>query len=151
MATSLLDKLKLEIARFQNKEFLKGAMAAAALAARADGQISLAQRYRVDAIVSRLNELDIYDTRKAIDMFDEFVAALDGDTVVAHAVLHAKIARFAGKPKRARTLMRVAHAVITSDGAPSEREWREFTWICTRLGLDPAVAAADLRQQVTID
>lgn len=151
MATSLLDKLKLEVNRFQNKEFLKGVMAAAALAARADGEISLAQRYRVDAIVSRLKELDVYDPPKAIAMFDEFVAALDNDTVVAHAVLHAKIARFSGHPKRARTLMRVAHAVITTDGAPTEREWREFTWICTRLGLDPAVAAADLRQQATMD
>jgi tellurite resistance protein len=149
MAERLFDKLKLEIARFQNKEFLKGAMAVAALAARADGEISLTRRYRVDAIISRLTELNIYDPHKAIEIFDEFVAAIDADPITAHAILHAKVARFASKPKRARTLMRLAHAVITSDGTPTHREWREFTWICGRLNLDPAVAAADLSQQVT--
>jgi tellurite resistance protein len=150
MAQRLFDKLTLEIQRFQNKEFLKGAMAVAALAARADGEVSLARRYRVDAIISRLTELHIYDPPKAIEIFDEFVRAIDADPITAHAILHAKVQRFAGKPKRARTLMRLAHAVITSDGTPTHREWREFTWICGRLNLDPAVAAADLTQEVSV-
>ena len=83
MAQRLFDKLTLEIQRFQNKEFLKGAMAVAALAARADGEVSLARRYRVDAIISRLTELHIYDPPKAIEIFDEFVRAIDADPITA--------------------------------------------------------------------
>ena len=50
MKQTLLDKLVAEIRRYQSKDFLKAAMAVCALAANADDEVNLAERYSIDHI-----------------------------------------------------------------------------------------------------
>jgi hypothetical protein len=61
---SILDGLNERIARHRNRDFLNAAMAAGALAAQADGTVTLSERYRIDGILARLERLRIYDPHK---------------------------------------------------------------------------------------
>ena len=48
MESYLADKLASEVEHYQNKDFLKAAMAAFVLTAPADGSMGSAERYRID-------------------------------------------------------------------------------------------------------
>ena len=90
---SLLDKLKSEVERYQNKGFLKAAMAVCALTALADGRVSLSGRYRIDAIIETMERLRIYDPHKAVAILDDFFDDLRSDRERAASVLEQKIGR----------------------------------------------------------
>lgn len=134
----LIDKLKSEIAQRNNKPFLKAAMAVCALTASADGTISLEERYRIDAVLARVRELKIYDPHKAIDILNTFVDGLAEDPDGARRVLMAKIARYAGDYKSARTLLRIAFLVMSVDEEITASERMAFDAICRALSVDPA-------------
>src|SRR5712692_9457577 len=134
----LIEKLKTEVERYQNKAFLKAAMAACALTALADGRVSLSGRYRIDAIIETMERLRIYDPRKAIEMLDEFLDDLRGDRGRAVPVLEHKIARFAADYKSARTLLRISYLVLAADGAISPSGRQTFDQICIMLAVVPA-------------
>ena len=65
----LMVKLSAEVERFRDRPFLKAAMAVSALSAQADGDVSLEERYRIDAILEREPILSGFDTGKAISIF----------------------------------------------------------------------------------
>ena len=54
------------------------------------------------------------------------------------ASLDAKVRAVAGDHKRARTLMRVAYLIFTSNKAIEDQETREFRRLCGLLDLSPA-------------
>jgi tellurite resistance protein TerB len=134
---SLLEKLKSEVERYQNKGFLKAAMAVCALTALADGRVSLSGRYRIDAIIETMERLRIYDPHKAIAILDDFLEDLRSDRESAAPVLEQKIARYAADYKSARTLLRIAYLVLTADGAISPAKTSAFNEICVSLGVEP--------------
>src|SRR5471030_1951322 len=134
---TVLEKLKTEVERYQNKGFLKAAMAACALTALADGQFSLSGRYRIDAIIETMERLRIYDPHKAIAILDDFLDDLRSDRQRAAAVLEQKIGRYAADYKSARTLLRIAYLVLTADGAMSPAKTSAFNEICVSLGGAP--------------
>jgi tellurite resistance protein TerB len=136
-AMSLMEKLKTEVERYQNKGFLKAAMAVCALTALADGRVSLSGRYRIDALIETMESLRIYDPHKAIAIFDDFLDDLKGDHDRAAAVLEQKIGRYARDYKSARTLLRIAYLVLTADGAISQQRMLVFNEICLSLSVDP--------------
>ena len=61
MEPSLLDKLVTEVRRYQNKDFLKAAMAVCALAANADDEVDLAERYSIDRALETEPALRLFD------------------------------------------------------------------------------------------
>src|SRR4030088_966866 len=101
-AMSLLEKLKSEVERYQNKGFLKAAMAVCALTALADGRVSLSGRYRIDALIETMEPPRISDPHKAIAILDDFLEDLRSDRESAAPVLEQKIARYAADYKSAR-------------------------------------------------
>ena len=137
MESSLLEKLATEIRRYQNKDFLKAAMAVCALAANADDEVNLAERYSIDHAIETEPALSLFDSAKAIRVLDDYIFALREDGEAARAVLDNKVRRFAGNHKRSRTLMRVAHLIITADDEIRDEERAEFDRLCALLGLDP--------------
>src|SRR5260370_32561634 len=134
---NLLDKLKTEVERYQNKPFLKAAMAVCALTALADGRVSLSGRYRIDAIIETMERLRIYDPHKAVAILDEFLDELRSDRERAAAVLEQKIGRYAADYKSARTLLRIAYLVLTADGAISPAKMSAFGAISMSVGVEP--------------
>lgn len=133
----LMVKLSTEVERFRDRPFLKAAMAVSALAAQADGDVSLEERYRIDAILEREPVLAGFDTGKAISIFDEYIHALRSEPERSRRILMAKIERMATKPKRARTLMRVAWLIIAADNRVLPNEVRTFDDLCHALALEP--------------
>ena len=51
-------------------------MAACALIAISDGEITFSERIRVDQIVETLDALKVFDPHEAVDLFNDFTAAI---------------------------------------------------------------------------
>jgi tellurite resistance protein TerB len=132
-----LVKLKTDIERFRDRAFLKAAMAVSALTALADGEISLEERYRVDAIVAGEPALAAFNSHKAAAIFNDYVHALRSEPDRARRILMAKVERMAVKPRRARTLMRVSWLIIVADERVRPAETAAFDELCRALMLDP--------------
>ena len=137
MERSLLEKLVTELRRYQNKDFLKAAMAVCALSANADDEVNLSERYSIDRAIANEPALRVFDASKAIEILDDYVFALRQEGDRAKQVLYNKVRRMAGDHKRSRTLMRVAYLVITADHEIRDEETREFARLCALLDLEP--------------
>ncbi len=134
MADTFLDAIRREVDSFQNRGFLEAMMAVAALAALADGEYGIAEKYRAEALLAEIPVFDVFDLAEAMEILDDDVLALRSDRVAATRALEARVAAFADEPDRARTLLRAAHAVITCDGAASAAERAEFERLAALLG-----------------
>ena len=134
---------RLQLERYRNRGFLKAAMAAAALVADADGEVTLSERYRIDAILERLERLRLYDPHKAIEILNRFLANLSDEADSARPVLLGKVSRMANDPEAAQILIRIAHSVSDADGVVSEAETDRIDQIRAVLNLpvDGDVAA----------
>ena len=130
----LLDGVQEQLLRYRNRTFLKAAMAASALTAYADGRVTLSERYRIDDIVSTLEQLRVYDPRKAAQILDEFLYALRDAPEEARRVLIGKLERIAADREAAELIVRIALSVCKSDGAVVSAERAQFAEICDVLG-----------------
>lgn len=137
MKKSLLAKLTGEVLRYQNKAFLKAAMAVCALSVLADEEIQFVERISVDRALKDEPALKHFDALKAVDILGEFTDALQDDHDDAKEILHNKIRRFAGDHKQSRTLMRVSYLIIAADQEISDEEHETFVELCHVLELEP--------------
>ena len=128
--SSLLDELmgvlRGEFARLRNRPFLDAAMAASALVATADGVVSFAERTRLDGVIERVRQLEVFEPHEAVDAFDYFVDAIQADAHLGREKAIAAITGFADKPEEAGYLMRIARAVALADQHISEAEQRQL-------------------------
>lgn len=137
MAETFLETVRREVGRFQNRSFLEALMAVSALAAMADGEYGLAEKYRAEELLSEIPIFEVFDVAEAIEILDDDVFELRSDRVAATRVLEARVAAFAGDADRARTLLRAAHAIIASDGVITAAEQAEFERLAHLLDQDP--------------
>jgi tellurite resistance protein len=138
MAGDLRAKLKDELDRYRNRDFLKAMMAVCALTALADGEFNIAEKYEVERIIETTDVLRAFNTKKVVGTFDDYIHAIrneDRDRVLK--VLNNKIARFATDYKGSRTLLRAAYLVIAADGEITEDELTEFNRIARLLEHQP--------------
>ena len=145
MHLTLTDKLRREVDRYRNKEFLKAVLAVCAIAARANPTISLEARFRIDRILDRVDLVELFDRDKVTRILNDYIHWLTADRVLAGAVLHAKVARMAGDRKKARTLLRVAYLVMSAGEMMTAGEHAELDRLCRLLALDPATVTGTLR------
>jgi tellurite resistance protein len=138
MAGDLRAKLKDELDRYRNRDFLKAMMAVCALTALADGDFNIAEKYEVERIIDTTDVLRVFDTKKVVGIFDDYVHAIrneDRDRVLK--VLNNKIARFALDYKGSRSLLRAAYLVMAADGEITGQELAEFNRIALLLEHHP--------------
>ena len=140
----LLDKLTQEVKRYENRDFLKAAMAVCALTAAADNEISLSEHHRIGYALAMVPALRVLDAEKAIDILYEYIYALRTEGSAVAEILRNKVKRMSGDHKRARTLMRVCYMVITADGKIEDVERAEFNRLCRLLELEPEQVWKDL-------
>ena len=133
----LLDKLGAEVSRYQDKDFLKSAMAVCALTAMADDEVKLEERCSINLAIRNEPALQAFDVDKASAILDDYIEGLERDGHAAKQVLSEKVRRVSSDHKRARSLMRVAYLIITSDYDVDERELAEFRRLCDLLKLEP--------------
>ena len=134
---SILEKLRTDTARYWDKPFLKAAMAVCALTTLADGEVSLSERYRVDAILNAMDRLRVHNPHKAVDIMNDYIEDLRAEPEKAKEVLQGKISRCAGDFKSARTLLRIAYLIISADDDVIEAERQAFDQICITLSVNP--------------
>lgn len=132
------DALAKELERFRNRPFLEATMAASALMARADGAVNLSELNTLDQALDAIHELNIYDPHEAVDLYRDYVDALDsGDPETRENIMKA-VARIAGDEHEARLLLKVCVAIAKSDETLNDAERTAFAALCEALEIDPA-------------
>ncbi len=137
MQQLLLEKLVVEARYWLKKELLKAVMAVFALAGLADGELPVAARQGLFQAFARAPALRELDLHKALAVLRDYTAAFRADPAAATAVMEAKLRRLAGKHKRARTILRLAHLLLSAKGTLGAAELTEFRRLCTLLDVDP--------------
>ncbi len=137
MEPYLREKLASEVERYQNKDFLKAAMAAFVLTAHADGSMGSVERYKIDETLKTEPGLREFDFQKATEILESYAKALVDEGDAAKSILYNKVLRMAGNHKQARTLMRVCYLIVTADGRIAETEMQAFRQLCGLLRLEP--------------
>ncbi len=138
MEPYLQEKLATEVEHYQNKDFLKAAMAAFVLTAHADGSIAAVERCQIDETLQTEPGLREFDFQKATEILESYARALKDEGDAAKSVLYNKVRRMAGNPKQARTVMRVCYLIVAADGRIEEAEMQAFRQLCGLLRLEPA-------------
>lgn len=124
--------------RQRNRPFLEGVMAASALVATTDGDVSLAEQVRVDQVLETLEQLRIFEPHVGVDIFREYTDAILENPELGHENAMEAIAKIATNPETGALLVRVCIAVSEADGDLSLADQIEIVSICTRFGIDPA-------------
>ncbi len=137
MEPYLSEKLASEVEHYQDKDFLKAAMAAFVLVAHADGRMAVVERCHIDETLTTEPGLREFDFQKATEILESYASALQDEGESAKKVLYGKVRRMAGNHKRARTLMRVCYLVAQADGRVDEGEIQVFRQLCGLLRLEP--------------
>ena len=138
MAGDLRAKLKDELDRYRNRDFLKAMMAVCALTALADGDFNISEKYEVERIIDTTDVLRVFDSKKVVGIFDDYVHAIrNEDPARVLKVLNNKIARFALDYKGSRSLLRAAYLVMAADGEITGQELAEFNRIALLLEHHP--------------
>lgn len=129
--------------RQRNRPFLKAVMAACALVAVADGQVSLGQRLRMDRILETLTRLRMFDPHEGVDLFNRYVEAILVSPREGHLQAVAAIESAADDDETKQLLVRVCIAISEAGGTMGLVERIEIVSLCTLLGVDPASCGLD--------
>ena len=124
------------VEKYRDRNFLKAAMAASALTAYADGTVSVTERFKVEEILERLEQLHIYDAQKAVEKFEDYVSELEDNTEQAEKVLLGKLERMADDRDAADLIAQIAIEISYADTYFNRAERMQFDAICAALRLE---------------
>ena len=120
--------------RQKNRPFLEGVMAACAMVATADGNVSFAERVRVDQILQSLKQLQVFDPHEGIDIFNDFTDAILEHPATGHETAFLAMERIAKDPENGELMLRICMAICeASDNAIADQI--EIVTLCSRLNL----------------
>ncbi len=123
-----------QMERHKNRPFLKGCMAACALVATADGNVSFSQRVRVDQLLQTLEALKFFDPHEGIDLFNEFTDAILSTPKAGHGkALQAVFETVKDRQASAELLIRLCLAVSEANGETSISDQIEIVSLCSLL------------------
>ncbi len=126
------------LAKHRNRPFLEASMAACALVAMANGNVSFRQRVRIDQIMETLEALRIFDPHEGVNLFNECVREMKASPRVGHERAIGLVLReTSAHPEKAELLIRLCLAVSEVDGAIPMTEQIEIVGLCGRLGVKP--------------
>lgn len=124
--------------RHRNLPFLKACMAACALIATIEGEVSLSQRLRIDKILETLEALQVFDPHEGVDLFNAYAGAIfEGPEAGRREALRFILQVAQADPEKADLLVRICLAVSDADGSVSLVEQIEIVTLCSILGLSP--------------
>jgi chromosome partitioning protein len=138
----LRDPIRGGAQRARNRSLLEAAMASAALAASADGEVSFARRHALDGVLDGVDALKTFDVHHAIDLFDSYVRGIQSAPEQGRAKALGALRALAGQEPTARLLARIAAALARAEGEVSDRTRTRVEEICRTLGVStPALGA----------
>jgi len=135
---SLGDLLHGRFERQRNRPFLEGVMAACALVATTDGDVSFGEQVRVDQILQTLDQLKVFDPHEGVEIFREFTEAILAHPRDGHEKALEAVAKVSEDLEAGALLLRICLAVSEADGDVSLADQIEIVSLCSRFGIDPA-------------
>jgi len=116
-----------------DETFLKATMAAAALVAAADNEISDAERNKVSSIFDELDMFEGKDRDKGVRLFNDDVRDIIASPAEGVATAMAQLAPLAGDTEAAETIVRICFALCEADGVADPVEEQRVREICRTL------------------
>lgn len=110
-------------------------MAATALVATADGEVTFSELSALDTVLESVQDLQIYDPHIAVDIYKDFADAIANDPDAGRRNAMAAVAKIAGQADAAELVIRVAVAISKADGELSADETRTISDLCGVLGV----------------
>lgn len=135
--STLMSRYRVQLERNRNRPFLRGTMAASALVAMADGQVTLPERVRVDQILETLEALKVFDPHEGVNLFNDFVDAIRESSKGGREAAFADVERVARNPETGALILRICLAISEADGEVAMVDQIEIVTLCSRLGIDP--------------
>ena len=133
----LVESLQLQGERLRNKRFLEASMAASALVATADGEVSFSERSAVDSVLDSVEALQVFDVHDAVDLFSDFVTAIQDDPEGGKTSAMDAVTAVAGDNEAAELVVRIGCAISRADGAFTPQEKAQVADIAASLGIAP--------------
>ena len=125
------------VTRQKNLPFLEGVMAACALVASADGEITFGERVRVDQILETLDALKVFDPHQGVNIFNNFTDKILVHPREGHEKAFQAMKRVAIVAENGALMLRICCAVSEGNGEKSLVDQIEIVTLCSRLGIDP--------------
>jgi tellurite resistance protein TerB len=129
------ETLRRGLARFRNRAFLDAVMAAAALVATADGEVTFSELSKLDDVLENVQDLQIYDPHVAVDLYRDYADAIMEDRDRGRRDAFERVSRISGNDEEASLLVRVALAISRADGEFTSTERQTVSELCGVLGL----------------
>ena len=136
--TAARDRIKSEVSKYKNKEFMEATVAGCAMVAAADGSISSEEKQKMAAFIQRSDELSVFDMAEVIKVFNKVAEGYEFDGAIGKIEAMKMIGKLRGKEDAARTMVRVCCAIGAADGDFDADEQKVVRDICNELGLNPA-------------
>lgn len=107
---TLTDLFEERLDRQRNRPFLEGVMAACALVATTDGEVSFAEHVRVDQILQTLDQLRIFDPHEGVELFRGYAEGIIDNPQEGHEKALEAVAGICGDPENGALMLRICLA-----------------------------------------
>jgi tellurite resistance protein TerB len=135
-ATDLTNKLKDEVKRFTSKDFHESVVAACAMIAIADGEITSDEKQKMMRFMDLNDAMRVFDKNKTIKLFQKYVEQMEFDVDIGRSEALSAIGKMSGKQNEARAVVRLACAIGAADGDFDADEKNAVREMCKVLSLD---------------
>ena len=134
----LIGRYQKHLERNRTRPFLDSVMAACALVAIAEGKVTFSHRVHIDQVIDTLEELKVFDPHEAVDLFNEYVAAIrKSPSAGRKKALDSILREVRDDPEKARLLIRICLAVSELNGEIPMADQIEIVALCSRINVDP--------------
>jgi len=127
-----------EVGKHKNRDFMEAIVAACAVVAAADGEVTAAEKQKMIGYMQSSDELKVFKMEDVIASFNATISKFDFDASIGRAEAFKKIAKIKGKDGADRLLIRVCCVIGAADGDFDADERAAVTAMCNELGLPPA-------------
>ncbi|MHA6615608.1 tellurite resistance TerB family protein [Pseudonocardia sp. DLS-67] len=129
---------KVQVEKYQNKDFAKASMAMCALIAAADGTISADERSKMIGFISSSDVLSTFPPSELQEHFEFYASKLEKDFEFGKLESIATIGKLKSKPEAARTVIQVGVIIGGADGSFDDHEKRAVREACNAVDIPPA-------------
>jgi tellurite resistance protein TerB len=129
---------KVQVGKYQNKDFAKASMAMCALIAAADGTISAEERSKMVGFISSNDALSVFPPAELQQHFEFYASKLEKDFEFGKLESIATIGKLKSKPEAARAVIQVGIIIGGADGFFDDHEKRAVRDACNAVNIAPA-------------
>lgn len=131
------DLLVKEVQRFKNETFMQAIVAACAMVAAADNDVSDEEKEKMLGFIQRSDELKVFDIEEVVGFFNDMISNFQFDPAIGEAEALNFVIKIRDHPDQCELLIRVCIAIARSAGKLDESEKKAITELCKELNLNP--------------